>query len=116
MKRPTSINISGIKYKIKYNLEDSDAFGITDSETNTISLRDNIPVDKMIRVMAHEITHAVIFETPFSIRKRFDVEEMCDIIGYHFIAALRDNPHVTQYLLQETKDDNEGEDDGITSN
>ena len=91
MKRPTSINILGIKYKIKYNLDDEDAYGETDPDTNVINLRPDLPEDRLIRVLAHEITHAVIFETPFSTRKRFDLEEMCDIVGYHFIAALRDN-------------------------
>ena len=105
MKRPTSINILGIKYKIKYNLDDEDAYGETDPDTNVINLRPDLPEDRLIRVLAHEITHAVIFETPFSTRKRFDLEEMCDIVGYHFIAALRDNPTIVQYLLQEIDDE-----------
>ena len=43
MKRPTSIKIFGQKYKIKYTLEDKDAYGMTTSETNTIELRPDLP-------------------------------------------------------------------------
>lgn len=105
MKRPKSINVSGVRYKILYNLDDPDAFGVTDPETSIIQLRDNLADDKLIRVFVHEITHAVIFETPFSTRRRFDVEEVCDIIGYHFLSVLRDNPEITQFLLREIKNE-----------
>ena len=107
MKRPTTIRISGIKYKITYDHADPDAFGETDAEKNVISLRNNLPDDKLIRVLVHEITHAVIFETPFSTRKRFDVEEMCDIVGWHFVDALRNNPEVTAYILRELEDNDD---------
>ena len=107
MKKPTSISISGIKYKIKYELADDSALGLTDSVTNTISLQEYLPIDKLLRVLLHEITHAVIFETPFSMRKRFELEEVCDIVGWHLLSALRDNPGITDYLLQPIEDDDE---------
>lgn len=107
MKRPTSIRISGIKYKINYDLDDPMAFGETDSELNIIKLRNNLPDDKLIRVLMHEVTHAVVFETPFSTRKRFDLEEMCDIVGWHVIDALRNNPDLTAYILREIEDSDE---------
>ena len=68
MNKPKSIKIAGQKYRIRYDLDDPEAFGLTDSSTNTISLRNNLPEDKMIRVLMHELTHAVIFETPMSTR------------------------------------------------
>jgi hypothetical protein len=105
MKRPISLKISGIKYRIKYTCEDPDALGLTDPETNIIYLRDGIPEDKLIRVLVHELTHAVIFETPFSTRKRFDLEEICDIVGWHFVDMLRSNPEIVQYILRETEDE-----------
>jgi hypothetical protein len=107
MNRPKSIKISGQKYRIKYDLDDPDAYGMTDSATNTIRLRDNLPEDKMIRVFMHEMTHAVIFETPMSTRKRFDVEEVCDIVGYHIFTALKDNPEIVEYILREIVDEAE---------
>jgi hypothetical protein len=107
MNKPKSIHISGMKYKIKYDLADPEAYGLTDPDTNTIYIRPDIPEDKMIRVFVHEITHAVVFETPFSTRKRFDLEEMCDIVGYHFLNALRDNPEIVQYILREIEDEAE---------
>jgi len=105
MKRPTSLRISGIKYRVKYTLDDPDAIGETNSETNTISLREGLPEDKAIRVLVHELTHAVIFETPFANRKRFELEEVCDIVGWHFLDMLRNNPEVAQYILREIEDE-----------
>jgi len=105
VKRPVTLRVGGIKYKIKYNLEDEDAMGETDSTTSIINLREGLPEDKLIRVLMHEITHAVIFETPFSTRKRFDLEEVCDIVGWHIVDALRTNPDVTQYILREMEEE-----------
>ena len=103
--RPTSIKIFGQKYKIKYTLTDADAYGMTTSETNTIELRPNLPEDKLVRVFVHEITHALIFETPMSTRKRFDVEEVCDIVGYHVVDMLKENPEIVKYILREIEDE-----------
>lgn len=107
MKRPTSLKVSGIKYRVKYDYGDPENYGETDPDTNTINLRDKLPEDKLIRVFVHELTHAVIFETPFSTRKRFDLEEVCDIVGWHFLDMLRVNPEIVQYILQEIEDTNE---------
>ena len=105
MKRPISIRVSGIKYKVQYDCADPEAYGLTDPDTNTIYLRAGMPEDKMIRVFVHEIMHAVIFETPFSTRKRFDVEEICDIVGWHFLDMLRANPEIVQYILRDTEEE-----------
>jgi Zn-dependent peptidase ImmA (M78 family) len=107
MKRPTSLKVSGIKYRIRYDHADSESYGETDPDTNTINIRENLPEDKQLRVLVHELTHAVIFETPFSVRKRFDLEEVCDIVGWHFLDMLRANPEIAQYILQEIEDTNE---------
>jgi hypothetical protein len=105
MNRPKSFKVSGQKYRIKFDLDDPDSYGMTDSATNTVHLRDNLPEDKMIRVFMHELTHAVIFETPMSTRKRFDLEEVCDIVGYHVFTALKDNPEIVEYIFREIVDE-----------
>ena len=64
-----------------------------------------MPEDKLIRVFVHEITHAIIFETPMSTRKRFDVEEVCDIVGYHVVDMLKENPEIVQYILREIEEE-----------
>ena len=107
MNKPKFARIAGQKYKIKYDLDVPDSYGLTDSATNTIRIRENLPEDKMIRVFMHELTHAVIFETPMSTRKRFDVEEVCDIVGYHIFTALKDNPEIVEYILREIVDEAE---------
>lgn len=107
MKRPTSIKIFGQKYKISYDYANQENFGLTDGEINTIFIRPNMPEDKLIRVLVHEITHAVINETPMSLRKRFDVEEVCDIVGYHIVDTLRDNPSILAYIMREMEEEAE---------
>jgi len=105
MNKPKFVRIAGQKYRIRYDLEDPDAYGMTDSATNTIQIRANLPEDKMIRIFMHELTHAVIFETTMSTRKRFDIEEVCDIVGYHIFTALKDNPEIVEYILREIVDE-----------
>jgi hypothetical protein len=105
VKRPTSIKIFGQKYKIRYDYVDPENYGETFADTNTISLRPGMPEDKLIRILGHEITHAIIFETPMSTRKRFDVEEVCDIVGYHVIDTLAQNPEIVAYLFREIEDE-----------
>jgi len=107
MKRPTSIKIFGQKYKIRYDHVDDTSYGMTSPDSNTIALREGMPEDKLIRVLGHEITHAIIFETPMSMRKRFDVEEVCDIVGYHVIDTLRENPDILSYIVREIEEEAE---------
>ena len=105
MKRPTSIKIFGQKYKIRYDYTNEDNYGLTDADTNTIWLRPGMPEDKLIRVLGHEITHAVVNETPLAYRKRFDIEEICDIVGYHFVDTLKENPDIVAYILRELEEE-----------
>ena len=107
MNRPTFIKIFGQKYKIKYEYANEDNLGETDSTNNIIWLRPGMPEDKLIRVLGHEITHAIIHETPMSLRKRFDVEEVCDIVGYHVIDTLKENPQILSYIIQEIEEETE---------
>jgi hypothetical protein len=37
-------------------------------------------------------------------RKRFDVEEVCDIVGYHVIDTLAANPEVVAFILHEIEE------------
>lgn len=99
MPRIYSIKIFGQKYKVDYNHTDEDSYGQTDADTNRISIRHRLPEDKLIRVLMHEVTHAVINETPLSMRKRLDIEEVCDLVGFHIVDALRDNPHLMEFVL-----------------
>lgn len=99
MPRPTSIKVFGQKYVIKYDYADPENYGMTDSAINTIFLKGGLQEDKLVRVFMHELTHAVIHETPLCDRKRFDVEEVCDIVGFHILDALKDNPKVLEWVL-----------------
>ena len=101
MRRPTSLKVFGQKYKILYNLANKENYGETDEATNTISIDGQLQEDKIARVLMHEVTHAILNETPWSLRKRFELEELCDIVGYFVMPVLKENPHIAEYIMSE---------------
>jgi len=103
MARIYSLKIFGQKYKVDYNHTEEDSYGETDAANNRISIRHRLQEDKLIRVLMHEVTHAVIEESPLASRRRFDVEEVCDIVGFHIIDVLKDNPQLVEWLFGEMK-------------
>lgn len=105
VKRPSAIKVLGQKYSAKYDYKDEENLGLTVEETSTIHVRGNLPENKIIRVLMHEVTHAILNETPFSVRKRFDVEEVCDIVGFFLINVLKDNPDLVKYILTDVDED-----------
>ena len=108
IQRPTQVKILGQKYKIKYDLprtaDNGDALGETDQETNTIRIQPHLQEDKMASVLLHEITHATIDESAMNTRKRFNIEEVCDIVGYHVLSVLKDNASVLVWLIKEIEE------------
>jgi hypothetical protein len=107
MPRIYSVKIFGQRYKIDYKHHDEDSYGVTVSENNRISMRHNLPEDKMIHVLMHEVTHAVIHESMLSLRKRFDVEEVCDLVGYHIVDVLKDNQALRDWLFNDREPEKE---------
>jgi len=105
IKRPSSVKIFGQKYRVAYDLhedpEEQDTYGLTLSTANLIRLRNDMQSDKMARVFMHEVTHAIIDESTMAGRKRFDVEEVCDIVGFHIVDMLKDNQSILEWLLKE---------------
>lgn len=99
MPRIYSLKIFGQKYKVDYNHQDPDSYAMTLSEENRISIRHKLPEDKLVRVLMHEITHAVMHESTLADRKRFDVEEVCDLVGFHLVDILNDNPPLLEWLF-----------------
>ena len=108
MTRPTSLKIFGQRYKVRYDLpvlgDGSDALGLCDQASSTIRIQGHLQEDKMASVLMHEITHAVIEESAMGARKRFDIEEVCDIVGYHVFVVLKDNPKLWEWLSNEIED------------
>ena len=110
MSRPSSIKIFGQKYKVRYDLpeapgDEEGTLGLCNQSTSTISIQGHLQEDKMAGVLMHEITHACIDESVMSGRKRFNVEEVCDIVGYHVLVVLKDNPRVLEWLIKEIEDE-----------
>lgn len=105
MARIYQVKIFGQKYRIDYAHNEEDSYGLTDAATNRISIRHRLPEDKLVRVLMHEVTHAVIFESLLAHRKRFDVEEVCDLVGYHIVDVLKDNPALLEWLFGSKEDE-----------
>ena len=107
MPRIYSLKIFGQKYRIDYNHQDSESYGITISDENRISIRHRLPEDKLVRVLMHEVTHAVMHESTLADRKRLDVEEVCDLVGFHIVDTLRDNPALVEWIFGYKEEDKE---------
>ena len=107
MPRIYSVKIFGQKYKVDYNHSDPDSYGMCFSDRNRISVRHKLPEDKLQRVLMHEVTHAIIHESMLSMRKRFDVEEVCDLVGYHIVDVLKDNPALREWLFNDREPEKE---------
>ena len=104
MSNPNSLKIFGQKYKIKYDYESTENHGLTNFDINTIFITPGLPEDKLLRVLMHEATHAIINGTPLCNRKRFNEEEVCDIVGFHFIDMLKDNPTLLEWIKREMEE------------
>ena len=100
MTRPTSVKVGGQKYKIRYDYIDDEAHGLCDPDNNTIHIFPNMQADKEFKVLIHEIAHAVIDESLLRDRKRFDEEQVCDIIAIHFMEMLKSNPILIELLMK----------------
>lgn len=101
MRRPTTVKIFGQKYKVAYDQKGDEFLGTTDSTNNIIHIRNGLPEDKTKRVFMHEVTHAILHESTLGDRKRFEVEEVCDIVGYHVVDMLCANLDIAEWLLAE---------------
>jgi len=105
MAKPTTVKVAGQKYKIKYDLpETEDSLGLCEQSNSTIRIQGHLQEDKMAGVLMHEITHACIDESVMSGRKRFGLEEVCDIVGYHVLVVLKDNPELLAWLVREIEE------------
>lgn len=104
MIRPTKVKIFGQIYKVRYDYISEVGNGLCDPDNNTIHISPAMQDDKLFRVLMHEITHAVIAETPLYLRKRFNEEEVADIVGFHFMDMLKDNPILLEWLTKEIEE------------
>lgn len=102
MIKPSSVKIFGQRYKVRYDYGSEENNGLCDFNANTIHIKRDLPEDKTLRVLMHEVTHALINETPLCDRKRFNEEEVADIVGFHVVDMLKDNPALVKWLTEET--------------
>ena len=59
------------------------AWGMTWYREKAIYIDKSLPKDRKIETIRHEITHAVIFETQFTHNKKYNEEDMCDLVGIY---------------------------------
>lgn len=102
--RPTSVKVFGQRYKIRYDYDSTENNGLCEPDSNLIHISPLMQDDKLLRILFHEISHAVIAETPLRERKRFNEEEVCDIVGFHFMDMLKDNPALIAWLVEKAKE------------
>jgi Zn-dependent peptidase ImmA (M78 family) len=103
MARPTSVKIFGQRYKIRYDYDSEDNNGLCEPDKNLIHISPLMEDDKLFRVLMHEIAHAVLAETLLRERKRFNEEEICDFVGFHYMDMLKENPALVEWLFREVE-------------
>jgi hypothetical protein len=106
MKLPKYVKIHGQKYGINNTWVSDDKLGETHSDTNQINIVSGLSNDKLLQVLLHEMTHALLAESPLIYRKRFNEEEVADIVGAQVLGALKDNPFILRYILKEIEYEN----------
>ena len=82
-------NINGIDWEIKFTspnhpklqkYDDSFALGSCDNLTKTIYISESVPMNKLRKVLCHEITHAAMFS--YNVKLNINQEEViADIIA-----------------------------------
>lgn len=59
------------------------AWGMTWYREKSIYIDKELPKDQKIDTIRHELTHAVIFETQFAHNKKYNEEDLCDLMGIY---------------------------------
>lgn len=103
MTQPILVKIYGSSYEVKYDYQSTENNGLCTPDKNLIQIVPNLPAGKTFRVLMHEIVHALINESPLRNNKHFREEEVADLLGFHFIDMLKDNPEIVKWLNKEMK-------------
>lgn len=88
MKIPTKLRVSGIDYNIKYSTTLGDnVLGLTDLDTNTISLGKSLTQEQKEITLFHELFHCINWELS---------ESECEFLSHAIYAILKDNNLLTK--------------------
>ena len=65
----------------KLSYKGSPAWGLTYYKIKSIYIDKELAKDHKLEVIRHELTHAVIFETQLSEHKKYNEEDMCELVA-----------------------------------
>ena len=64
-------------------MDSGQLFGSCDNALQKIYIHKRLPLHNKIRILAHEVTHAVIYAYGLD-REEFTQEDMCEFVASHF--------------------------------
>lgn len=67
----------------KLLFKETPAWGLTYYRSKSIYIDKELTKDQKIEVIRHEITHAVIFETQFAEHKKYNEEDLCELVAHY---------------------------------
>lgn len=100
--RNSGLELSRYKYKFQYKHEDwtvlkvpkdseylmigeIEHFGITDFESNTIYMNEDMVDTRYAKILIHELMHVVLNANGFAMIEELDHETVCEVVSNNFM-------------------------------
>lgn len=103
---PASLRIIGQTYAVsfmdEFTADAADALGLIDHTKLRIQIRAGMPTEKTLECLIHEAAHGITYAM-HSDETEDDAEAIVDRFGRGFMALLRDNPELLQYITESLK-------------
>lgn len=64
-------------------VSESACYGVCKHSERTIYINRELPKDRMLRTVRHEIAHAFLHDTQISGKESFDEEALCEFVGIY---------------------------------
>ena len=111
MRNPNKIKIGYRDVAIKWLSPDfitdtlTDCFGQYDNRKGTIEIQNNLPTQKLVNTLLHEIGHAIVDisglnQSGAPLEKDDDEEIVVHQFANYFLAICRDNPWFLDYIKE----------------
>ncbi|MCF6161892.1 hypothetical protein [Furfurilactobacillus milii] len=92
MQLPKSVNVLGVKYKVKLQSRlienDESLLGMTDFPNDTIWLRKGMDVQRTQQTLIHELVHAMLYEVG---NDDYNSENLVNPLGNVMYQVIKDN-------------------------
>ena len=96
--RPAHIRILGKRFAVSYpETVDGDLVGECDTDKQTITVQDKLPLESEQDTLLHEVLHAIDEMVDAKMK-----ESQVKILATGLLAVLKDNPKLVSYIRRRT--------------